>query len=85
MNQTIHWQETAQGTEIFVGNCKIGTAKKLADTTGALDVFSIDKESSIPLLKGNLMLYYLTNKNEFPENAEKAVRIPVQPEVRMNP
>lgn len=41
-------------------------------TAGALDVFSIDKESSIPLLKGNLMLYYLTNKNEFLENAEKA-------------
>jgi uncharacterized protein YyaL (SSP411 family) len=41
-------------------------------TAGALDVFSIDKESSIPLLKGNLMLYYLTNKKEFLENAEKA-------------
>ena len=41
-------------------------------TAGALDVFSIDKESSIPLLKGNLMLYSLTGEREFLENAEKA-------------
>lgn len=41
-------------------------------TAGALDVFSIDKESGIPLFKGNLMLYSLTGEREFLENAEKA-------------
>ena len=41
-------------------------------TAGALDVFSIDKESGIPLLKGNLMLYRLTGEREFLKNAEKA-------------
>ena len=41
-------------------------------TAGALDVFSIDKESGIPLLKGNLMLYRVTGEREFLENAQKA-------------
>lgn len=38
-------------------------------TAGALDIFSIDKESSIPLLKGNLMMYRLTGEKEFLDNA----------------
>ncbi len=41
-------------------------------TAGALDIFSIDKESSIPLLKGNLMLYALTQKPEYLEGAVRA-------------
>lgn len=38
-------------------------------TAGALDIFTIDKESGIPLLKGNLMLYKLTGEKEYLENA----------------
>lgn len=41
-------------------------------TAGALDVFSIDKESSIPLLKSSLMLYHLTKKPEYLSFAEDA-------------
>lgn len=41
-------------------------------TAGALDAFTIDKESSMPLLKGNMMLYSLTGETEFLQNAEKA-------------
>lgn len=41
-------------------------------TAGALDIFTIDKESCIPLLKGNLMLYALTKEPVYLENAEKA-------------
>lgn len=41
-------------------------------TAGALDIFTIDKESSIPLLKGNLMLYSLTGEEEFLQNAVRA-------------
>lgn len=41
-------------------------------TAGALDIFSIDKESAIPLLKGNLMLYELTGKPEYLGGAVRA-------------
>ncbi len=41
-------------------------------TAGALDIFTIDKESSIPLLKSNLMMYRLTGEAEFLENAVRA-------------
>lgn len=41
-------------------------------TAGALDIFTIDKESCIPLLKGNLMLYDITADSRYLEGAEKA-------------
>ncbi len=41
-------------------------------TAGALDIFSIDKESSIPLLKGAIGLYELTGEERWLEGAKRA-------------
>lgn len=41
-------------------------------TAGALDIFSIDKESAISLLKSAMMLYKLTGEIEWLKDAEKA-------------
>lgn len=41
-------------------------------TAGALDVFTIDKESSIPILKSNMMLYRLTGESCYLRKAEDA-------------
>ncbi len=41
-------------------------------TAGALDIFSIDKESSIPLLKSSLLLYELTKDKKYISYAETA-------------
>lgn len=41
-------------------------------TAGALDIFSIDKESSIPLLKGAVALYELTGEKRWLEGAKAA-------------
>lgn len=41
-------------------------------TAGALDIFSIDKESSIPLLKGAIALYDLTGEEKWLEGAKAA-------------
>jgi hypothetical protein len=41
-------------------------------TAGALDIYSIDKESGIPLLKGAMMLYKATNEPQWIEMAERA-------------
>ncbi|MGN0745423.1 MAG: hypothetical protein ACI4ML_01975 [Aristaeellaceae bacterium] len=41
-------------------------------TAGALDIFTIDKESCIPLLKSNLMLYRLTGGEHHLRQAEAA-------------
>ena len=41
-------------------------------TAGALDIFSIDKESSIPLLKSSLMLYEHTGDEKYIEYAKSA-------------
>lgn len=41
-------------------------------TAGALDIFSIDKESSIPLLKGAIALYELTGEKRWLEGARAA-------------
>lgn len=38
-------------------------------TAGALDIFSIDKESGIPLLKGAMALYELTGEKEWLDGA----------------
>jgi hypothetical protein len=41
-------------------------------TAGALDIYSIDKESGIPLLKSAMMLYRATNERQWIERAEHA-------------
>jgi hypothetical protein len=41
-------------------------------TAGALDIYSIDKESGIPLLKGAMMLYKATKDKRWLENAKRA-------------
>jgi hypothetical protein len=41
-------------------------------TAGALDIYSIDKESGIPLLKSAIMLYKATNEKQWLEKAEHA-------------
>lgn len=41
-------------------------------TAGALDIFTIDKESCIPLLKASLVLHCLTNKDEYLQMATDA-------------
>lgn len=41
-------------------------------TAGAQDIFSIDKESAIPLLKSSLMLYKITHEKLWLEEAEYA-------------
>ena len=41
-------------------------------TAGALDIFSIDKESSIPLLKGAAALYELTGEKRWLDGAKRA-------------
>jgi hypothetical protein len=41
-------------------------------TGGALDIFSIDKESCIPLLKSSLLLHKMTGDSKYLEHAEHA-------------
>ena len=41
-------------------------------TAGALDIFSIDKESSIPLLKGAIGLYRVTGEDKWLAGARRA-------------
>lgn len=41
-------------------------------TAGALDIFSIDKESSIPLLKGAVMLHEISGEAEWLESSRSA-------------
>lgn len=43
-------------------------------TAGALDTYCIDKESSIPLLKGSLLLYEATGQGDYLRLAEKAAQ-----------
>ena len=58
-------ESAVKGTQVYLEELKTYGFT----TAGALDIFSIDKESGIPLLKASMELYRLTGEEKWLEAA----------------